>query len=118
MACSKLFLVGRRCNKPSQEGTILDQWLPARRIPVHVFRRRHSCTWLATEKDNNSVRLGRNEAKQKDVFGTAVVTFQDGITERAARMQLNLFMTSADQMVNNVGGGCVAAGTAEPLAAC
>lgn len=72
---------------------------------------------MTTKQNHDSVRLSRNEAKKKNVLSAAVVALEDGVSERAAGVELNFFVPCSDEVVNDVGGRGVASGAAEPLAA-
>lgn len=110
-------MVGGRRDQPGKERTILDEWLPARRVPVHVLLRRHGGAWLTAEKDDDGVGLGGYEAEQENVLCAAVVAFENGVAERGEGVQLNLLVAGADKVVDDVRGRGIATGAAEPLVA-
>ncbi len=115
MSCSELLLIGRLCNKPGEEGTVLDERLPSRGVPVHVFGGGHGGARLSAEEDHDGVGFGRDETEKEDVFGSAVVAFEYRVTERGARVELNLLVTCSNEMVDDMGGRGVASGAAEPF---
>jgi len=102
MASTELFGIGRRLDKPVQEGSVFDKRLPSRNIPAHILGRSACGTWLTAQKDNHGVGFRRNEAEHKDVLGTAVVAFENGIAKRGLRVKLDLLVPRSHQVVNNV----------------
>jgi hypothetical protein len=102
VSCSELFLIGRLRNKPGEERSVFDEWLPSGSIPIHVFRRGHSGTGLSAKENYHSVGFGRDEAKEEDIFGSAVIAFKDSVAERAARMELHFLVPCSYQVVDDV----------------
>jgi hypothetical protein len=72
---------------------------------------------LTAQENNNRVGFGRNETKKEGILCTTVIAFKNGIAEGGLRMQLDFFVSSADQVVDDVGGRSVATCTAEPFTA-
>ena len=118
MTCAHLLLIGGGSDKPGKEGAVLNKGLPARSVPVHVLGRRHGGAWLATEKNDDRVGLGGDETEEEDILGTAVVAFEDGVAKGGGRVELDLLVTGAHEMVDDVRGRGVTTSAAEPLVAC
>lgn len=70
---------------------------------------------VPAEQYDNSVALGGDESKHEDVLAPAVVTLRNRFSERAVRMKDDFLMLRADQMIDNVRGGCVSSGITKPL---
>lgn len=102
MTGAELLLVGWGRDKPGKEGTVFNEGLPARCVPVHVFLRGHCGAWLATEQHNDRVRLCGDETEQEDILGAAIIALECRIAERRGGMQLDFLVAGADQMVDDV----------------
>jgi hypothetical protein len=72
---------------------------------------------LATQQDNHSVRLGRNEPKDESIFGPTVVAFEYSVAKRRFGVKLDFFVSRADKMVDNMRRRPVATSTAKPFVA-
>lgn len=72
---------------------------------------------MTTEQNHHGVGLGRDETQQEDILRAAVVTFEHGVSQRGALVQLDLLVSGTDQVVDDVRRGGVASRAAEPLAA-
>jgi len=57
---------------------------------------------LAAQENHNSVGLCRNESKEKDIFRAAIVAFENGVSERAAGMELDLLVPCSNKVVDDV----------------
>jgi hypothetical protein len=117
MSCTELLLIAGSRNEPGEERSVFDQRLPPRDVPIHVLGGWHSGAWLAAEKNDYSIGFGWDETEKEDVLSPTVVAFEYRVSERAARMKLYFLVSRADQVIDDVGGGSITAGTAEPLAA-
>ena len=115
MSSAKLFSIRRNRNKPGEKRSIFDKRLPFGNIPTHILRGRSRRARLAAEEYNNGVRLCGDKSKQENVFGTAVVAFKDRITEGRKGMKLDLLVSGAYKMVDDVGRSGIASRTAKPL---
>jgi hypothetical protein len=71
---------------------------------------------LTAQQNNNSVRLCRDKSKQENILCAAVVALENRVTKGGLRMKLNFLMSGANEMIDNMGGCCIATSTAKPLA--
>lgn len=117
MASAELLLVGRGRYEPREEGAVLNQRLPARSVPVHVFLRGHGGTWLAAEEDNDGIGFGGDESEEEDVLGAAVVAFERRVAERGGGVQLDFLVAGAYEMIDDMRRRRITAGAAEPFTA-
>lgn len=56
------------------------------------------------QQNHHRVSLSRNKAKEKDVTTSAVVTFQDGLSQRSIFVESHLFALRSHKMINDVAG--------------
>lgn len=75
------------------------------------------CRRLPAQQHDDGITLRRNEPKHKDVLTTAIVAFRRRLAKRGLGMQNDFLMLSAHEMIDNMRGGSVPAGIAEPFAA-
>ena len=117
LARAQLLLLGRHLDEPRQEGSVVDDGRPLRRVPDDVLRRGHGSTRLAAEQDDDRVALGRDETEHENVLAAAVVALGRRLAERRFGVEHNLAVLRAHEVVDDVRGRRRAAGVAEPLVA-
>jgi hypothetical protein len=88
----------RAREQPVDNVLLLDEGSPARKIPGGVLELRGLETRRTTEKDDDVVSLGGDEAEKEDVTAAACVAFQRGLDERRLRMKSEDFVTCTDHM--------------------
>ena len=81
MAGSELFRVGGGSDEPGKERSFLDEWFPARNVPVHILVRGVGGAWLAAEQNDDGIGLGWDKAKQKGILRSAIVAFQHRVSK-------------------------------------
>lgn len=116
MSRAELLLITGSRNEPGEERSVFDQRLPTRDVPVHVLGGRHRCAWLTAEKNNHRVGFGWNETEKEHILRATVVAFEHCVSKRTAGVELYFLVSSADEVIDDVGGGGIATGTAKPLA--
>mmetsp|Transcript_21632 Transcript_21632/g.53647 ORF Transcript_21632/g.53647 Transcript_21632/m.53647 type:complete len:272 (+) Transcript_21632:375-1190(+) len=68
-------LIGWFFDEPREELAILDQRVPLREFPIHVFQSRDGLHTDAAEEHHNAGGTRGNKPQHKDVFGGTVVAF-------------------------------------------
>jgi hypothetical protein len=72
-------------------------------IPVHILRARHGCTRLATKQDHHGIAFRWDEAKEENIFDSAVVAFESGFAELMLWVEADFFVTRSDEVVDDMG---------------
>ena len=58
-----------------------------------------------------------DEAQDENILSSAVVTFEDRVSQAGFGVELDFLVASADEVVDDVRCGAIAAGATEPLVA-
>jgi hypothetical protein len=72
---------------------------------------------LPTKEDDDSISFCGDKSEEKDVFDATVVAFEGCFAELMLCVERNLLVSGADEVVDDVGTRCAAAGVAEPFVA-
>lgn len=69
------------------------------------------------EQNDDGIAFSGDKPKHENVFAAAIVTFWRGFSQGALRVQNDFLVFSAHEMVDDMGGRCIASRIAEPLGA-
>jgi len=68
-------------DEPGQEAAVLDERVPLRQFPVHVFEGGYGFDADAAEQDDDAAAAGGDKAEDERVFAGAIVTLKDRVSE-------------------------------------
>lgn len=103
-------------DQPGEELAILHEGVPMAQVPIHILQRRDGLHAHPTQQDHDAARVRRDESQHERVLRSAVVALEDGVPQRALRVELDLVRPAPDQVVDEVGSSPPRAdGVAEPL---
>lgn len=111
----ELLLVSGDLDEPGEEGLVLNDGGPLGEIPRGILVHRAGGTGLPAQEDDDRIRLGGDEPEEEDVATAAIITLEEGLPEGPIRVQDDLLVLGADQVVDDVGARGVAGAVAKPL---
>lgn len=117
MSSTELFIIARRRHKPREKAAVLNQRLPPGSIPAHVLRRGRGGTWLTAKQDDDSVGFRRDKSKEENVLRTAIIAFEGRVAKRGLGMELYFFVSSSNQVIDNMRRACISSSATKPLIA-